>query len=138
MIMYVFTNTFAEPNCWEFWIRRRHSLQTLILLLWTTQCPNQTMLMLVLSMCIIFIYLFIVRFFYYLQAKKKSDPLSDSIVNISNSISELVSNRQKEQTLKYSYIWQNLDHLFQKMSEEDVTDLNMEYMKMAYEKIPKK
>lgn len=39
--------------------------------------------------------------------------------------------------LKFDYIWQNLDKLFQKMPDNAVDELNVKFMQMAFEKIPK-
>lgn len=55
---------------------------------------------------------------------------------MSKSISEYVARRQEE-PLKFLYIWQNLDRLFQKMTGADIDELNVEFINMAYAKIKK-
>lgn len=39
--------------------------------------------------------------------------------------------------LKFNYIWQNLDNLFQQMNQDSVNELNLKFMTLAMEKIPK-
>lgn len=34
-------------------------------------------------------------------------------------------NEQRTPTLKFMYIWQNLDNLFQQMTHDDINELNM-------------
>lgn len=45
---------------------------------------------------------------------------------------------QKNPNLKFLHIWQNLDNMLQQMSQEDVNELNMKFMTLAYEKLQKK
>lgn len=40
--------------------------------------------------------------------------------------------------LKYGYIWQNLDNLFQQLDQQDVNDLNLKFMTLTCEKISAK
>lgn len=60
---------------------------------------------------------------------------------MANSIKELVKGSTEERPeksgLKFDYIWQNLDKLFQKLPADDVDELNVKFMQMAYEKIPR-
>lgn len=44
----------------------------------------------------------------------------------------------KQPDLKFAYIWQNLDNLFQQMSQEDVNELNLNFVTQAIERIKKK
>lgn len=69
------------------------------------------------------------------EQKDKKDPLCESVCKMSESITNLIEQRQQQPQLKYLYMWQNLDRLFQKMSDNDVDELNMEYLRMAYAKI---
>lgn len=41
-------------------------------------------------------------------------------------------------TLKYTYIWQNLDNLFQQLDQEDVNDLNVKFLTQTCENINSK
>lgn len=75
--------------------------------------------------------------FLWEQATKKKDPLTESVFNMTKSISEFVTQRRADEPLKFLYIWQNLDRLFQKISTEDVDALNVKFINMAYEKINK-
>jgi len=70
------------------------------------------------------------------------DPLLvESLLSISNSIRELIKGATKEShnkpALQFEYIWQNLDKMFQKLPEEAVDELNVKFIQLAYEKIPK-
>lgn len=66
--------------------------------------------------------------------------MTESIANISESISALVGRKQLETksnnpVLKYAFMWQNLERLFAKLSEEDVDDLNYQFITLARSKI---
>lgn len=41
-------------------------------------------------------------------------------------------------TLKFQYIWQNLDNLFEQMSQEAVNELNLKFITLAMEKVNNK
>lgn len=45
--------------------------------------------------------------------------------------------RYEKPALKFDYIWANLDQFFQKMSPQDVDELNFKFIQMAYEKVLK-
>lgn len=70
--------------------------------------------------------------------------MESSVVEMTKVLSSYVTQKkqgsevtQKQPDLKFSYIWQNLDNLLQQMSQEDVNDLNMKFMTLAFEKIQK-
>lgn len=44
---------------------------------------------------------------------------------------------EETQGLKFAYIWNNLDMLFQQMKQEDVNELNLKFIGLAFEKINK-
>lgn len=44
------------------------------------------------------------------------------------------SEAHEHSTLKFKYIWQNLDNLFQQMSQEAVNELNLKFITLAMEK----
>lgn len=37
--------------------------------------------------------------------------------------------------LKFAYIWQNLDNLFQQLDQNDVNDLNLKFISLTCDKI---
>lgn len=51
-------------------------------------------------------------------------------------IPEQAQQKQPQQpALKFGNIWQNLDNLFQQMSQSDVNDLNVQFMTMVVQRI---
>lgn len=83
-----------------------------------------------------------------IQASKKRktpDLVESSVVEMSRAFSNYVSQKkqgseatQTQPSLKYNYIWQNLDNLFQQMSQEDVNELNLKFITQAFEKLQSK
>lgn len=66
--------------------------------------------------------------------------MTESIANISESMFALVERKQLETkrsnpALKYAFMWQNLERLFAKLSEEDVDDLNYQFITLTRSKI---
>lgn len=64
----------------------------------------------------------------------------DSIANISESISVLVEKEQQQPSttapdFKYTFMWQNLERLFAKLSDEVIDDLNYEFITLTRNKI---
>lgn len=63
------------------------------------------------------------------------------MVSMANSIRELANemaqkqDRQEKSSLKFDYIWRNLDTFFQRLSPEDVDELNVKFIQMAYERV---
>lgn len=76
-----------------------------------------------------------------MNEKKKKDVLAESVVNLSTNISNMIStqNRAKDEVpMKYESILRNLDNMFQKMDEEAVFELNVQFVSMAFDKMKKK
>lgn len=59
---------------------------------------------------------------------------------ISNFIQATPSNTSSTgSSLKYNYIWQNLDQLFVQINDQaDINDLNQKFLSLAFEKLNKK
>lgn len=45
--------------------------------------------------------------------------------------------KPKQPDLQFAFIWQNLDNLFKQMSQDDVNELNLQFMTQAIAKIQK-
>lgn len=76
------------------------------------------------------------------QAKKrpKKNDLSQSISDISKSISVLVERKQQEPKrpatdMKYAFMWQNLERLFTNLPDSDIDDLNYQFVTLTRSKI---
>lgn len=53
--------------------------------------------------------------------------------------SEGLASRPDEPKLKYTYIWQNLDNLFQQINDQnEINELNLKFMQLTFEKLNKK
>lgn len=72
--------------------------------------------------------------------------MENSVMEMTKVFSNYVTNKKDDSrvetvtqpTLKFNYIWQNLDHLFQQMTQDQVNDLNIKFMNLAFEKIQNK
>lgn len=83
--------------------------------------------------------------FFSLQASKKRktpDLAESSVIEMSKALSSYIGKKNESDgkketnpTLKFGYIWQNLDNLFQQMAQEDVNELNLNFITMAVAKI---
>lgn len=67
------------------------------------------------------------------------------MVEITKAFSTYVSQKkqdsepmQRKLDLKFLHIWHNLDDMFQQMSQENVNELNLKFITLAYEKLQKK
>lgn len=76
--------------------------------------------------------------------KSKFDAVENSLASMTKAFSSFVEKKAMDSSgpktsaqpeLKFIYIWQNLDQLFQQLPQADVNELNMMYMSQAYEKI---
>lgn len=76
--------------------------------------------------------------------KTKVDSVENSFAQMTKVLSSFVEKKAAEpiveQTppqpgLKFGYIWQNLDNLFQQLPQADVNELNLKFMSLAYDKI---
>ncbi|XP_055918302.1 uncharacterized protein LOC129950384 [Eupeodes corollae] len=65
------------------------------------------------------------------------DALEASVSDLTKTLSTFVQQNSaaSKSELKFEYIWKNLDVLFQKLSEDDVVDLNQQFITMTCEKI---
>lgn len=91
----------------------------------------------------IFVYVYVVDILHSFQAndgKKKRESLTDSLLGLSKSVSEMIASRsstqyQTNQTpMKFENILRNLDDMFQKMEERDVHELNAKFVAIALDK----
>lgn len=67
---------------------------------------------------------------------KKKDVLSESVINMTKSLSDFVKQRastaqRPEKQLKFEHLWSYLDNLFDKMKPEQRDQLNLQYVAMA-------
>lgn len=73
---------------------------------------------------------------------KSPDPVESSFVDFSKSLTTYIGQKkddgEAQSTLKFNYIWQNLDNLFQQMDQVDVNELNLKFITLAMEKINSK
>lgn len=74
--------------------------------------------------------------------RKRKNPasLSESVVSLSQSVSDMINKRESHQSntgLKFESILRNLDDMFKKMEDEDVFELNSVLVKLALEKLKK-
>lgn len=78
------------------------------------------------------------------QVAHNGNDLTDSINKISESNSVLAEKRKHPKLtsvpavtidFKYSFMWQNIERLFQKLSEDDVDDLNYQFITLTRNKI---
>lgn len=66
------------------------------------------------------------------------------MIEMSKTLSTYIGGKKSESeahahsTLKFNYIWQNLDNLFQQMSQEAVNELNLKFLSLAMEKVNNK
>lgn len=67
--------------------------------------------------------------------------VDSTLTKVTDTLSEFMQRKNDEQhqpaqpSLKYAYIWQNLDNLFQQLDQQDVNDLNLKFMTLTCEKI---
>lgn len=68
--------------------------------------------------------------------------MEESVVDMTKAISKYFEGSAgttvQQPAYKFGYIWQNLDNLFQQMTQADVNDLNLEYISLAMEKLKNK
>lgn len=76
--------------------------------------------------------------------KPKIDAVESSVIEMTKALSSYVSKKttdsiveQKPQKpeLKFGYIWQNLDNLFQQLSQDDINELNLNFITQSCAKI---
>lgn len=80
------------------------------------------------------------------KSKKSSDAVESSLTKMTDTLSAFMQNKNDakqqqpsvEPPLKFAYIWQNLDHLFQKLDQQDVIDLNLKFITLTCEKLKAK
>lgn len=61
-----------------------------------------------------------------------------SMFEMAKSLTTFVGQkRANEPGLKFAYIWNNLDNLFQQMTQDEVNELNFKFVTLAFEKINK-
>lgn len=69
--------------------------------------------------------------------------METSVSEMSKALTGFISNQNNSDpagttskpTLKFDYIWCNLDQLFQQMTLQQVNDLNFKFMNLAFEKL---
>lgn len=71
--------------------------------------------------------------------------MESSVVEMSKVLTNYMSTKKDQsstvttsQPLKFDYIWRNLDQLFQQMSQDQVNDLNRQFMNLAFQKLEEK
>lgn len=76
--------------------------------------------------------------------EQENDPLLvESMVSMAKSIMQLANeatakqDRYEKNSLKFGYIWGNLDKFFERLPPEDVDELNLKFIQMAYDKVLK-
>lgn len=80
------------------------------------------------------------------QPEKNDDPLYGATrpdtyaARTSTSIAAATQqpHQQIESVLKYAYVWQHLERLYQKLSDEAIDEMNIQFINQAYEKTKKK
>lgn len=68
------------------------------------------------------------------QPNKRKDPLA-AVTSID------VTTCQEPETqspLKYAFVWQHLERLYEKLNDEEIDELNIKFINQAYEKTTKK
>lgn len=78
------------------------------------------------------------------KPKKSSDAVESSLTKITDTFTEYFKQKSDVQqqpaqstqpSLKFAYIWTNLDNLFQQLDQKDVNDLNFKFITQTFEKI---
>lgn len=69
--------------------------------------------------------------------------MENSVVEMSKALTDYMTNKKPQGSvetasqpqLKFGYIWQHLDQLFQQMTHDQVNELNRKFVNMAFEKL---
>lgn len=71
-----------------------------------------------------------------LQPRKRKDPLaSDKHATRYRTIATgRTQQRQIEPGLKYTYVWQHLEKLYEKLNEEEIAEFNVQFINQVFEK----
>lgn len=74
----------------------------------------------------------------YAYADKKKDVVSESVISLSKCLTDYVHHKtqlshEPQKTLKFNHLWAYLDKLFEKMTPEQVDELNFKFIEMAFE-----
>lgn len=64
--------------------------------------------------------------------------MTESLSDFMDSRKTTAVQHPAQSSFHFAYIWQNLDNLFQQLDQQDVNDLNLEFMKLTIAKISAK